>query len=103
MNTPARRAAALTLLTLASLFFAGCSTTRGTSEEIEPPVIDPVPAAPIEAAAPAAEPAAAAVSKQVEGEVPLAVAESEHPDQTQQAPREVIVEGHRSRDEAIHD
>ena len=55
-------------------------------------------------AAPAAsneEPAADPGSKQEEGEVPLAVAQSEHPDQ--QAPREVVVHGSRNRDEQIHD
>jgi len=48
---------------------------------------------------------AAGASKQEEGEVPLAVAESEHPDQPpkDQAPREVVVHGSRNRDEAIHD
>jgi hypothetical protein len=102
MNTPARRLAALTLLTSASLFFAGCTTTRGDSYEIEPPVIDSAPVAPVEAAVATEQAAKGEGSKQVEGEVPMAVAESEHPDQAQ-APREVIVEGHRSRDAAIHD
>ena len=102
MNTPARHPAALTLLTLASLFFAGCTTTGGATSEIEPPVVDSGPAAPIAVAAPTVETTPVKVSKQEEGEVPLGVAESEHPDQTQ-APREVIVQGHRSRDEAIHD
>jgi len=99
MKTPARRSAALTLLTLASLFFAGCSTTRSATDEIEPPVIDSPPAAPI-AAAPTDESATGVASKQEEGEVPLAVAASEHPNP---APAEVIVHGSRSRDEAIHD
>jgi hypothetical protein len=101
MNTPARRSAALTLLTLASLFFAGCTTTRGTAEEIEPPLINPEHAAPDEAAASTEEPAAGGGSKEEEGEVPLAVAESEHPDQA--PPREVVIQGSRNRDEAIHD
>jgi hypothetical protein len=99
MNTPARRAAALTLLTLASLFFAGCTTTGGATPEIEPPMVDSGPAAPV-AAAPTEETAPAGGSKQEEGEVPLAVAESEH---SSQAPREVVVHGSRNRDEAIHD
>ena len=100
MNTPARNSAALTLLTLASLFFAGCTTTGGATSEIEPPVVDSGPAAPVAATVPTVETAPGKVSKQEEGEVPLGVAESEHPDQ---APREVVVQGHRSRDEAIHD
>jgi len=101
MKTPARHPAALILLTLASLFFAGCTTTRGASDEIEPPVIDSGSAAPAPAAVPE-ETATDAGSKQVEGEVPLAVAESEHPVQAP-TPAEVIVRGSRSRDEAIHD
>jgi len=39
-------------------------------------------------------------SKQEEGEVPLAVAESEQPEK---APKEVVVQGSRNRHEAIHD
>jgi len=100
MNTPARYPVALTLLTLASLFFVGCTTTRGPTYEIEPPVTDSAPVASVEAAASTEEATKDGGSKQVEGEVPLAIAESEHPDQ---APREVIVHGSRSRDEAIHD
>ena len=100
MNTLARHSVALTLLTLASLFFAGCTTTGGATSEIEPPLIDSEHAAPAEAAAPIEETATDRGSKQEEGEVPLAVAESEHPDQ---APREVVVQGSRNRDEAIHD
>jgi hypothetical protein len=100
MNTPARHSTALTLLTLASLFFAGCTTNRGATYEIEPPLVDSEPAPPAAAAAPTEETATGKGSKQVEGEVPLAVAESEHPDQ---APREVVVQGSRNRDEAIHD
>ena len=100
MNTPARHSAALALLVLAPLFFAGCTTTRGAPYEMEPPLPDLEPAAPAAAAAATPEKAADAGSKQEEGEVPLAVAESEHPDQ---APREVVVRGSRNRDEAIHD
>jgi hypothetical protein len=100
MNAPARHSAALSLLILASLFLAGCTTTGGATSEIEPPVLDSEPAAPIAAAAPTVETAPAKASKQEEGEVPLGVAESEHPDQ---APREVVIQGHRSRDEAIHE
>ena len=99
MNTPARHSPALTLLILASLFFAGCSTTGGAAYD-EPPVIDSEQAAPAAAPAPTEEAATGGGSKQEEGEVPLAVAESEHADQ---APREVVVHGSRRRDEAIHD
>ncbi len=98
MNAPARHSAAL--LILASLFFAGCTTTGGAGYEIEPTLTDAVPAAPAEAAASVEEPAANEGSKQEEGEVPLAVAESEHPDQ---APKEIVIQGSRTRDAAIHD
>ncbi len=100
MNAFARHLAALTLLVLAPLFLSGCATTSGATEEMEPPLIDAEHAAPAEAAASIEEPAADAGSKQEEGEVPLAVAESEHPDK---APSEVVVKGSRNRDEAIHD
>jgi len=105
MNTPARHSAALTLLTLASLFFVGCTSTKSTTYEIEPPVVESEPAVPAAAPSATGETATGGGSKQEEGEVPLAVAESEHPDQAHpdQAPREVIVQGSRSRDEAIHD
>jgi hypothetical protein len=97
MKTPPRRSAALTLLILVSLIFAGCATTGGTSGEIEPPVIDAELAPP-----PAQEtvPIADEGSKQQEGEVPLAVAKSE---QVEVAPKEVVVQGSRNRNEAIHD
>jgi hypothetical protein len=89
--------AALPLM-LASLICAGCATT-GATDEVEPIVIDvePVPAeaAPIETA-----PIAEADSKQEEGEVPLAVAESEQPEE---GPEEVVVQASRSRHEVIHD
>jgi hypothetical protein len=96
MNTPPRHSAALTLLILASLIFAGCATTGGTSEEIEPTVIDAEHAPPAEETAPIADEG----SKQQEGEVPLAVAKSE---QLEKAPKEVVVQGSRNRNEAIHD
>jgi hypothetical protein len=96
MNTLARHSAALTLLTLAFLVLPGCTTTGGASAEIEPPVIEPVQALPAAQPAPMADEG----SKQEEGEVPLAVAESEKPET---APKEVVVHGPRSRHEAIHD
>jgi hypothetical protein len=100
MNAPARHSATLIPLILASLFFAGCATTGGAAYEVEPPVTDAEHAAPAMPAATVEETATDGGSKQEEGEVPLAVAESEHPDQ---APREVVVHGSRTRDQAIHD
>jgi hypothetical protein len=92
-----------TLLLLVALISAGCATTGGSSEEAEPTVIDAVPEPAPEAVAAAAEPEAKQpeASKQQEGEVPLAVAESEQPDD---AVAEVVVQGRiRGRHEAIHD
>jgi hypothetical protein len=103
MNILPRRSAAPTLLIVLSLFFAGCATTGGNSEEIEPVVIDAEHAEP-----PAADPAPMADegSKQQEGEVPLDVAKSEHLEKAPKEapnPKEVIIQGSRSRNEAIHD
>jgi len=99
------RAAALTLLVLASLIGAGCTTTGGEGDESEPVVIDAVPAAADEAAAdtPEAAPADEEGSKQEEGEVPLPVAETEHPEQAPPKPPEVVVQASRARHDAIHD
>ena len=84
------------LLVLLSLIVAGCATTRGADEESDPTLLDEVPAAPSEVEATATE----EESKQTEGEVPLAVAETEQPD----AMAEVVVQGHvRNRHEVIHD
>jgi hypothetical protein len=96
MNTLTRHSAALTLLILAFLVSPGCTTPGGATAEIEPTVIEP------DRAPPAEEPAATAEegSKQEEGEVPLAVAESE---QREKVPNEVVVHGPRSRHDAIHD
>jgi len=96
MNTLARHSAALTLLTLAFLISPGCTTTGGVPGEIEPPVVEPERALPAAQTAPIADQG----SKQEEGEVPLAVAESEQPET---APKEVVVHGPRSRHQAIHD
>jgi len=85
------------LLLLAALILAGCVTSGGAVDEPEPTLIDPVPAQSSEVAASEPE----AESKQQEGEVPLAVAESEQPDESL---AEVVVQGHiRNRHEAIHD
>ncbi len=97
MNTLAKHSAALTLLTLSFFSFSGCSTTGGDGAEIEPPVIEPVQSLPAAQMAPVAEEG----SKQEEGEVPLAVAESE---KTEAAPpKEVVVHGPKARHDAIHD
>jgi len=88
------------LLLLVSLISAGCATT-GAGEESEPTVFEPAaePAAAEVAAEPA--PPAETESKQQEGEVPLAVAESE---ESEEDVAEVVVQGRiRQRHEAIHD
>lgn len=99
MNTPPRHLPALTVLALASLFFAGCTSTK-SAYEIDPPLVDSEPAAPVEAVVSTGDAAKAEDSKQEEGEVPMAVAESEHPDQP--PPDEVVVQA-RTRDRAIQD
>lgn len=94
--------AALTIV-LASLICAGCATTGGDDDESEPTLLDATPALTAEAAAAveAVAPVASEASKQEEGEVPVAVAESERSDQ---APEEVIVQGRNlNRHETIHD
>jgi hypothetical protein len=101
MNIPALHSAALTLLVLASLICAGCATTGGGKDEPTLIEAERVPSAkaatPIEEMAPVAQES----SKQEEGEVPLAVAESEHPDET---PLEIVVPGRSlARHETIHD
>jgi hypothetical protein len=102
MKTPAIRSAQLTLLVLISLLCAGCATTDGATGENEPILIDAERTPPAEAAASmeGTTPLAEGGSKQEEGEVPLAVAESEQPNE---APKEVIVRGSGSRRQVIHD
>lgn len=87
-------------LVLVSLLCAGCATTGGDADESEPTLIDAAP--PVEAAAPIEEtaPIEKEGPKEEGGEVPLAVAETEQPDQ---APEEVIVQGRRLPHEVIHD
>jgi len=101
MKTPAIRSAKLTLLVLISLICAGCTTTGGATYENEPTLIDAERTPPAEASASmeGTTPLAEAGSKQEEGEVPLAVAESEQPNE---APKEVVVRGSGSRREVIH-
>src|SRR5205814_6496232 len=91
MATPARHSAALILLIIGSVFLSGCTTPKDDDGEIEPPVINSEHAAPGKAAT--------SIEKAA-GEIPLAVAESEH---AGQAPKEIVVQGSRSRDAAIHD
>ncbi len=100
MKRPAAHSAAMTLLTLASLLFAGCTTTGGATDE--PTVIDaePAPVTEADAAIEDAAPAAEETSKQEEGEVPIPVAETEQPEE---APKTVVVQGSRARHDAIHD
>ncbi len=95
------KSATLPLLVL-SLLCAGCATTVTDSDETEPMVVDAVQT-PTEtgAAIEQSPPSEEGASKEEEGEVPIAVAESEHPEQTAE---EVIVQ-RRSlvRHEVIHD
>lgn len=100
MNDQAKRSVALTLITLASLICAGCATTGGESDEVEPTLIDAEDTAAREPSIEDTAFVAEEDSKQEEGEVPLAVAESEHPSE---APTEVVVQGTRNRHEVIRD
>jgi hypothetical protein len=89
------------LLILLALISAGCATTGGSGGEgaAEPVMVDPVPEAPTDVAATTPD----TESKQQEGEVPLAVAESE-PQQPEDGLAEIVVQGRaRNRHEAIHD
>lgn len=97
-----RKGAALSLMVI-SLACAGCATTGRDFEEYEPTVID-APAANEDAAvAEEAPPAAEGASKQEEGEVPIAVAESEHP-KPAEVLEGVIVQGRSlNRHQVIHD
>ncbi len=102
MNIPSRHSVSLALLLLTSLIFAGCSTTGGASDDIEPTLIE-AEAAPAAEVAEAIEETTAGAeegSKQEEGEVPLPVAETEQPEE---APKEVVVQASRQRHDAIHD
>ncbi len=99
MNSLDTRKAVQALLVLASLIFtAACETTGGASDEGEPVFVE-------EESAPQESPEAPTVKGGEEGEVPLVVAESEHPGTG--APgkelEEVIVEAQRERHEVILD
>jgi hypothetical protein len=102
MNQPessAARLALLALLTFTALICTGCVVSR-ESDEGEPTLIETPAATPEEEEVAESAPAAEEESKQQEGEVPLAVAETE---QTEEAPPEVVVQGSRTRHEAIRD
>lgn len=89
------------LLLFMLLILAGCATTLGSREEAEPTLVE---APPEPTAEPEATPAVEE-SKQEEGEVPLAVAETE-PETTPTEPGvpEVVVQGRiPTRHELIHD
>lgn len=93
----------VTLVLLMCIAATGCATT-GSGDESEPTLIE---APPMSADLPA-EPVVEEESKQQEGEVPLAVAETEQPqeataDTPPDTPAEVIVQGTRNRYEAIRD
>jgi len=73
----------------------------GANDEAEPTLIDSAPAAEVAAAIEATTPSEEEGSKQEEGEVPLAVAETEQADE---ALKEVVVQGGRTnRHNVIHD
>jgi hypothetical protein len=84
------------LLLVSFLITAGCAATIVAPEESEPPLLEPIPELPPEPEATAADES----SKQEEGEVPIAVAESEPTDERL---AEVVVSGIRNRHEAIRD
>jgi hypothetical protein len=90
------------LLVLVALMSAGCATTGSGTEESDPTLIETVadPAAQAAATILAEDPKPDEESKQQESEVPIAVAETEQPDDKL---TEVVVQGRRNRHEAIHD
>ncbi|MGB7903047.1 MAG: hypothetical protein WCF43_00035 [Steroidobacteraceae bacterium] len=99
MNSLLTRKAVQALLILACLIFtAACETTGGVSDEGEPVFVE-------EESTPRGAPQAPMAKDGTEGEVPLVVAESEHPEDF--APdkelEEVVVEGRRERHEVILD
>ena len=94
------------ILALVSLICAGCTTMGGAPEETEPTLIDAEhgPAAEVAASIQETVPVEKEGSKQEEGEVPLAVAESEQPEEPGKGPEEVVVQGRSlHRHETIHD
>jgi hypothetical protein len=82
------------------LVCGGCTTTGGAAQEIEPTLIE-APQAEVAAAIEEAHPKEEDGEKQAEGEVPIAVAESEKPEE---GPEEVVVQGRPlHRHEVIND
>jgi hypothetical protein len=98
MNALVTRRAVQALLVLASLLCTACATTGGVSDEGEPVFVG-------EESAPREAPGAPMAKDGEEGEVPLVVAESEHPEDVSPGKEleEVIVEAHRDRHEVILD
>lgn len=90
-------------IALLSLICAGCGTTGSAYDESEPTLMEPAASPLTETVTPLEQtaPAAPEASKQEEGEVPIAVAESEQPDEVAE---EVVVQGRAlQRHETIHD
>ena len=101
-NPPRVALAPLMFLALAAALLAGCATMGG-GEEPEPAVIETAAEPVVDESASVTQGAEAAddSSKQEEGEVPIAVAESAQPEETMD---EVVVQGRiRHRHEAIRD
>ena len=99
MNALVTSRAVQALLVLASLTcIAACETTGGVSDEGEPVFVE-------EESAPRETPEAPIAKIEEEGEVPLVVAESAHPEvvSPDQELEEVVVEAHRDRHEVIFD
>jgi hypothetical protein len=98
MNALVKRRAVQALLILASLICTACGTTGGAVDEGEPVYVR-------EESAPREAPEAPMARDGEEGEVPLVVAESEHPEAVPPGTEleEVVVEAHRDRHEVILD
>jgi hypothetical protein len=99
MNALFTRRAVQTLLVLAALICTtACETTGGVADEGEPVFVE-------EELAPQEAPEAPMAKVGEEGEVPLVIAESEHPAvvSPDQELEEVVVEAHRDRHEVILD
>ena len=99
MDAPVIRRAVQALLVLVSLACtAGCETTGGVPDEGEPVFVE-------EESAPRDGPESPTAKVAEEGEVPLVVAQSEHPDDVSPGKEleEVVVQAHRERHEVILD
>ena len=93
------RILALILLSIIAIASSGCVATGRADGDGDPTLIESAPEPDPELAAEIAPPPEEE-SKQQEGEVPIAVAETEQPEE---APPEVVVQGTRVRHEAIRD